>query len=585
VPNPTAGTELGPYRVEGFLGAGSMGDVFRGVDSSLGRRVAIKLLADKHRDSAELRARFTREGRAVAMVSHPNVVQVFTTGTYDARPYIAMEFLDGTDLGTMVDGQGPMGSLDAARAMLDAAAGLAAAAAAGLIHRDVKPSNQVKLTTGSVKVTDFGLAKPVDPGSEPALTALGVVVGTPDYIAPEQARGEPIDERVDIYALGGTLYFLLTGKPPFRTGVPAEDKYLKVVARHLRQPPPDAREKQPGVDPELAELARLMMSKKPAERPRYPELLERLATIADRLGGGDSGRARTRSGARPATGALGVGPVSGSRAVTTPSAPTAPTASDDRTVPAPRVGLDDGDANAPRSVSRRPSYSGGSGASIADTTTDLPRAPVWTRPLLALTVLAAAVLIAGVVVYLARRPAGDPGRAPDRAGSALGSAGSGAGPGNSAGTGSAGGSAAIRPPPPTPAAPAGMVLVLDAAGKPAFFVDAAPVPGRDYAAMFASHKVAKGMEAKPVTGVSYVGARSYAQTKGGRLLTSAEYDRALATPGVLPPPAGVFEWIDQGGEPAAGGPVVRAVGKRETRTAKAPKDVTFRSARSVPSAP
>ena len=84
-----------------------------------------------------------------------------------------------------------------------------------------------------VKVTDFGLAKPVDPGTEPALTAMGVVVGTPDYIAPEQARGETIDERVDIYALGGTLYFLLTGSPPFRTGNPAEDKYLKVVARHL----------------------------------------------------------------------------------------------------------------------------------------------------------------------------------------------------------------------------------------------------------------------------------------------------------------------------------------------------------------
>ena len=187
-----------------------------------------------------------REGRAVAAISHPNVVQVFATGTFDERPYIAMELLDGTDLGSTSRSTGRCSRSRPAHAILDAARGLAAAAKAGLIHRDVKPSNLVRLPDGRVKVTDFGLAKPVDPGSEPALTAMGVVVGTPDYIAPEQARGEAIDERVDIYALGGTLYFLLTGIPPFRTGKPAEDKYLKVVARHLRNPPPDARDDQPG---------------------------------------------------------------------------------------------------------------------------------------------------------------------------------------------------------------------------------------------------------------------------------------------------------------------------------------------------
>src|SRR5207249_3015517 len=161
--------------------------------------------------------------------------------------------------------QGPLSAADAAHVVLDAAQGLEAAAKAGLIHRDVKPSNLVRLADGTVKVTDFGLAKPVDPGSEPALTAMGVVVGTPDYIAPEQARGETIDERVDIYALGGTLYFLLTGMPPFRTGKPAEDKYLKVVARHLRNPPPDATATNPAADRELADLVKWLMAKKPAE--------------------------------------------------------------------------------------------------------------------------------------------------------------------------------------------------------------------------------------------------------------------------------------------------------------------------------
>src|SRR6185503_15584935 len=279
VPNPQAGTLLGAYRVEGTIGSGSMGEVFRGIDTGLNRRVAIKLLSEKHRDSPELRQRFVREGRAVAAISHPNVVQVFATGSFDERPYIAMELLDGTDLGSAIEKRGPLDSLTAAHVILDAAQGLAAAAKAGLIHRDVKPSNLVRLSDGRVKVTDFGLAKPVDPGSEPALTAMGVVVGTPDYIAPEQARGEAIDERVDIYALGGTLYFLLTGVPPFRTGRPADDKYLKVVARHLRNPPPDARERNPNVDPELAELALQLMSKMPGERLSYAELVARLTQI------------------------------------------------------------------------------------------------------------------------------------------------------------------------------------------------------------------------------------------------------------------------------------------------------------------
>jgi eukaryotic-like serine/threonine-protein kinase len=283
VPNPTPGTLLGAYRVEGQIGAGSMGEVFRAVDTGLERTVAIKLLSEKHRDSPELRKRFVREGRAVAAISHPNVVQVFATGSFDDRPYIAMEFLDGVDLGSAVEKHGPLGSLETAHVVLDAAQGLSAASKAGLIHRDVKPSNLVRLPDGRVKVTDFGLAKPVDPGSEPALTAMGVVVGTPDYIAPEQARGEAIDERVDIYALGGTLYFLLTGIPPFRTGRPADDKYLKVVARHLRNPPPDARERMPNADPELAQLALQLMAKSPDARLSYAELVARLTQVLARL--------------------------------------------------------------------------------------------------------------------------------------------------------------------------------------------------------------------------------------------------------------------------------------------------------------
>ena len=301
MPNPQPGTILGAYRVEGTLGSGSMGEVFRGVDTGLNRRVAIKILSEKHRDSPELRARFVREGRAVAAISHPNVVQVFATGNFDERPYIAMELLDGTDLGSAVEKKGPLSSIEAAHAILDAAQGLAAASKAGLIHRDVKPSNLVRLSDGKVKVTDFGLAKPVDPGSEPALTAMGVVVGTPDYIAPEQARGETIDERVDIYALGGTMYYLLTGIPPFRTGRPSDDKYLKVVARHLRNPPPHAAQTNPAVDRELSDVCVQMMAKKPDERPTYGELIQRISGVLARLDPGSVPEiiAATRDRSRP----------------------------------------------------------------------------------------------------------------------------------------------------------------------------------------------------------------------------------------------------------------------------------------------
>jgi serine/threonine-protein kinase len=147
-----------------------------------------------------------------------------------------MEYLAGKDLGTIVREGGPLTSRAAAGNLIDAARGLEAAAQAGLIHRDVKPSNLVRLTSGPVKVTDFGLAKPATANGDPALTALGVVVGTPDYIAPEQARGDEIDWRVDVYSLGCTLFYLVAGRPPFRRGNDEDDKYLKVVSRHLREP-------------------------------------------------------------------------------------------------------------------------------------------------------------------------------------------------------------------------------------------------------------------------------------------------------------------------------------------------------------
>lgn len=395
------GSTIDRYRVERRIGSGSMGDVFLGVDIGLDRKVALKILSERHRDNRELRARFVREAKAVAAIAHPNVVQVFTTGTFDGRPYIAMEFLDGTDLGTWVEENQPLSSAQAARAVLDVARGLNAAARAGLIHRDVKPSNLVLLRDGAVKVTDFGLAKPMEAGDQPALTALGVVVGTPDYIAPEQARGDAIDQRVDIYALGGTLFYLLTGMPPFRTGNPHQDKYLKVVARHLKDPPPDASARNPSVDRQLARLVRRMMAKDPALRPDYETLMQQLEAMAGRLEresgavvplGKDRGRAPGSDRLSPMPVAAGAEPAAQDTVVTP--------AMDDMI-----ADMHGDDAMATqvhmRSAGLPRAGSSGVGAYGPSSSESMPvvRAPGLPRWLWVLTIVAALVFVAGIGLH------------------------------------------------------------------------------------------------------------------------------------------------------------------------------------------
>jgi serine/threonine-protein kinase len=548
---PAPGTEIGPYRIDGVIGAGSMGDVYRAVDVGLNRGVAVKILSERHRESNELRARFTREGRAVAAISHPNVVQVFATGTFQDRPYIAMELLEGTDLASAVDARGPLPALSAARAILDAARGLHAASRAGLIHRDVKPSNLVLLADGRVKVTDFGLAKPVDPGSEPALTALGVVVGTPDYIAPEQARGETIDERVDLYALGGTLYYLLTGIPPFRTGVPVEDKYLKVVARHLKNPPPDARERNPAADPALAELAKRLLAKKPAERPDYPALIAELERIVAGLEGRGSPSA---------------------------SIPPAPSGTAGHLARTPFIGggdplalEDDAAATQAHRRSRSSRVRAEPAPSGSDGTRDVrrsraPRAGVLPRWLWAVSLLSAGVFVTGLVIYLTRDH--DAEGAPAAGGAHDASLASGGGSGSAI---AAPPIDATPPPPPTP--PAGMVLVKKKDGAPWLFVDARPVTAADYAATFPKTKKPTAAQAnQPVKSVPYAFARAYADITRKRLLTGEEWEAAIQTPGVIAQPD-LFEWVG----PAVGGDApVRAPGRIGTRPLTAQKDVTFR---------
>jgi pimeloyl-ACP methyl ester carboxylesterase len=247
--------QLGRFVVGRPLGSGGMGAVFLAEDRDLGRTVALKVL---HRGDADAYRRFQREAMAVASLSHPSVVQVYELGLDASFPYLVMEYVPG---GTVADlGDAPLPWRRAARLIASAARGLGAAHAVGLVHRDVKPANLLlpERTGEHAKVADFGVAKLA--GAD-ALTREGAVVGTLGYLAPEQARGEPVDPRADVWALGATWYRLLTGRRPFG-GTPTE-----ILASTLLTPLPDPRAHAADVPAAIAALVCRMGALDPAARP------------------------------------------------------------------------------------------------------------------------------------------------------------------------------------------------------------------------------------------------------------------------------------------------------------------------------
>jgi serine/threonine-protein kinase len=280
------GSRVGRYRIERRLGIGAMSEVYLATDDSLGRFAAIKVLSSKLVSNATITERFLREARALARLSHPNLIPVFEDGQVGtpARPYYAMELLEGGDTQKLLDERGPLPSPVVAAIGAQAATGLGEAARAGIIHRDVKPANLGISRHGVLKVADFGLAKSTT--ADKSLTARGMVVGTADYIAPEQARGEGLDERADVYSLGCTLFHLLTGHPPYRAPQgQAVKEYLEVMRMHLTAPVPDVRAEMPDTEPDLAEAVAWMMTKDRNARPTFDEIARRLARIASRLDG------------------------------------------------------------------------------------------------------------------------------------------------------------------------------------------------------------------------------------------------------------------------------------------------------------
>ena len=280
------GSRVGRYRIERRLGIGAMSEVYLATDDSLGRPAAIKVLSSKLLNNATITERFLREARALARLSHPNLIPVFEDGQVGTppRPYYAMELLEGGDTQKLLEEGGPLASPVVAAVGAQAATGLGEAARAGIIHRDVKPANLGISRHGVLKVADFGLAKSY--AADKSLTARGMVVGTADYIAPEQARGEGLDERADVYSLGCTLFHLLTGHPPYRAPQGQSVKeYLEVMRMHLTAPVPDVRGEMPNTDPDLAEAVAAMMTKDRNTRPTFDEIARRLTRIAARLDG------------------------------------------------------------------------------------------------------------------------------------------------------------------------------------------------------------------------------------------------------------------------------------------------------------
>src|SRR6185312_3912064 len=247
---------IGRYVDLQLLGQGGMGAVYRGRDPELDRPVAIKVMLHATPDFVQ---RFRREAQSIARLAHANIVQVYDFGVDgEGNPYFVMELIDGTPLDEIVRTRGKMAPLDVVRLAKQAAAGLAAAHRAGIVHRDVKPSNLIVDGRGHLKLVDFGIAR-MESGAQ--LTNAAALMGTPGYMAPEQAAGKKVDARADIYALGMTMFEMCAGGPAFTADDP-----IALVVMNMQQPLPDLRQHAPGVPEELAALIEMMAQKDPDAR-------------------------------------------------------------------------------------------------------------------------------------------------------------------------------------------------------------------------------------------------------------------------------------------------------------------------------
>jgi serine/threonine-protein kinase len=256
------GRTLGDFQLLRLLGEGGMGQVYLAEQISLKRRVALKLLRAELSGNEVSRRRFEGEAKAVAQLTHANIVQVYQVGEHEGLLYMALEYVDGRNLREHLSHRGPPEPSAAISIMRQAASALQRAAEFGIVHRDIKPENILLTRKGEVKVADFGLSRIIS-DAQPAnnLTQTGTTMGTPLYMSPEQVEGKPLDHRTDIYSLGVTCYHMLAGQPPFEG-----ETAFAVAIQHVQSEPVALSDLRPDLPPELCAIVAKMMAKRPEER-------------------------------------------------------------------------------------------------------------------------------------------------------------------------------------------------------------------------------------------------------------------------------------------------------------------------------
>ncbi len=275
----------GRYRIVRKLGSGGMADVYLAEDEELGRRVAIKILNDRHANDESFVERFRREAKNAAGLSHPNIVSIYDRGEAEGTYYIAMEYLEGRSLKELVVARGPLPIGDAIEFTRQVLAALRFAHRKGVVHRDIKPHNVMADADGRLKVTDFGIAR----AGVSQMTEAGSIIGTAQYLSPEQARGAAVDQRSDLYSVGIVLYETLTGTVPF-TG----DSPVEIAMRHLSDTPRPPSLERPEIPPDLDMVVLRALAKNPDDRFQTAEEMD---TELDRVAKGVGVTAETADAA------------------------------------------------------------------------------------------------------------------------------------------------------------------------------------------------------------------------------------------------------------------------------------------------
>ena len=297
------------------LGSGGMADVYLAEDEDLGRRVAIKILNDRHANDEQFVERFRREAKNAAGLSHPNIVSIYDRGEAEGTYYIAMEYLDGRSLKELLVARGPMPIADAIAFTRQILTALRFAHRKGLVHRDIKPHNVMADADGRLKVTDFGIARA---GAASQMTEAGSIIGTAQYLSPEQARGAAVDQRSDLYSVGVVLYEMLTGTVPFTGETPVE-----IAMRHLSDTPQPPSTKRPEVSPDLDMIVLRALAKNPDDRFQTAEEMD---AELERVEAGGAVTAETADAATAVLSgtALAMAPTAISRGPTAVTAPQPP---------------------------------------------------------------------------------------------------------------------------------------------------------------------------------------------------------------------------------------------------------------------